>query len=31
MGAPLTSSADVNRDRSLQRVFSIGEDRDGVL
>ena len=31
MGAPLTSSADVNRDRSLQRVFSIGEDRDGNI
>ncbi|MFM7800464.1 MAG: two-component regulator propeller domain-containing protein, partial [Planctomycetota bacterium] len=31
MGAPLTSSAGVNRDRSLQRVFSIGEDRDGNI
>jgi len=31
MGAPLNSSATVNRDRSLQRVFSIGEDRDGNI
>lgn len=31
MGAPLTSSAAVDRDQSLQRVFSIGEDRDGNI
>lgn len=31
MGAPLTSSDAVNHDRSLQRVFSIGEDRDGNI
>jgi streptogramin lyase len=31
MGAPLTASADANRDGSLQRVFSIGEDHDGNI
>lgn len=31
MGAPLTASDAVNRDRSLQRIFSIGEDRDGNI
>jgi ligand-binding sensor domain-containing protein len=31
MGAPLTSSADANRDGSLRRVFAIGEDRDGNI
>jgi ligand-binding sensor domain-containing protein len=31
MGEPLTPSAAADRDRSLQRVFSIGEDRDGTL
>ena len=31
MGVPLTASGDVNRDASLQRVFSIGEDRDGNI
>lgn len=31
MGAPLTSSTAANHDRSLQRVFSIGEDRDGNI
>ena len=31
MGAPLTSSSAANHDRSLQRVFSIGEDRDGNI
>jgi ligand-binding sensor domain-containing protein len=31
MGDPLTPSAAVDRDRSLQRVFSIGEDRDGNI
>jgi ligand-binding sensor domain-containing protein len=31
MGDPLTPSATVDRDRSLQRVFSIGEDRDGNI
>lgn len=31
MGSPLTSSAAVNRDGSLQRAFSIGEDRDGSI
>jgi ligand-binding sensor domain-containing protein len=31
MGAPLTSNGGVNRDGSLQRVFSIGEDRDGNI
>ena len=31
MGAPLTDSDAVNRDRSLQRVFSIGEDREGNI
>ncbi len=29
MGIPMTASASVNRDQSLQRVFSLGEDRDG--
>ena len=31
MGAPLTASTAVNHDASLQRVFSIGEDRDGNI
>jgi hypothetical protein len=31
MGAPLTAAADAKRDGSLQRVFSIGEDRDGNI
>ncbi|MFM7051067.1 MAG: two-component regulator propeller domain-containing protein [Planctomycetota bacterium] len=31
MGAPLIASDTVNRDGSLQRVFSIGEDRDGNI
>ena len=31
MGAPLTASGAVNADGSLQRVFSIGEDRDGNI
>ena len=31
MSAPLTSDGGVNHDGSLQRVFSIGEDRDGNI
>lgn len=31
MGAPLTSLDAAHRDHSLQRVFSIGEDRDGNI
>lgn len=31
MGDPLAQSAAADRDRSLQRVFSIGEDRDGNI
>jgi ligand-binding sensor domain-containing protein len=31
MGAPLVASSAADDDRSLQRVFSIGEDRDGNI
>jgi ligand-binding sensor domain-containing protein len=31
MGDPLAQSAAADRERSLQRVFSIGEDRDGNI